>query len=135
MAGKQKVGRNWLVKKAGAVIAGLRSKELSWSGEPVDVTTDDDSGIRTLLDNAIGNEQIDMSGDGIYFDDLFADIALDQAVNKMLTDITLVDAASGRTLSGNFFLASYQETAPYQDAVSFNYSLQSSGPWVYTPAA
>ena len=128
------IGRNLKIKKGGTVIAAVRAKSISWAGEPVDITTDDDAGFRTLLSDAQGQEQIDISGDGVTTDSIFRDIALDPATSKHLTDITL-EWETGEIIAGDFRLASYEETGPYNEARTFTFSLQSSGQWVYTPAA
>ncbi|NIQ01591.1 MAG: hypothetical protein GWM98_15400 [Nitrospinaceae bacterium] len=128
------VGRAFKIKKGSVTIASGRTKSLAWSGEPIDITTDDDSGIRTLLGNAIGQEQIDLSFDGVSDAGEFRDIALAPATSKMLTDIT-IEWPDGETLSGNFFLNSFSENGAYQDAMTFSASLQSSGTWTYVSAA
>ena len=61
------------------------------------------------------------------------DAAVLESANLLLTDITL-DFADGGTISGNFYLASYEETGSHEDAVTFSASLQSSGSWTYTTA-
>ena len=37
-------------------------------------------------------------------------------------------------MAGDFFLNSLEETGPYNEAVTFTASLQSSGVFTYTPA-
>lgn len=127
------VGRNLQLKKGSAVIAGLRSKTFAWNGEPVDITNDDDSGFRTLLANSRGNEFIDVSFEGVSTDATLKDIALNPNTSKQLNDITL-EFQDGGWISGNFNLVNLEITGPYQDAITFSGSLQSSGAWTYTPA-
>lgn len=126
-------GRELVIKKGSVVIAAIRNKTFSWNGEPIDVTSDDDDGFRTLLASAIGQEQIDISGDGVTDADVLKDIALEPATTKMLTDITIAWVDSTAIIAGDFQLISYEETGPYQDARTFNFAMQSSGLWVYTP--
>ena len=132
------VGRELLLKKGGTVIAGLRNVTLSWGGESINVTTGDDSGKRLLL-AASGEEQIDISFDGLTTDSVLRDIALGSG-SKLLTDITiewpLFDSATNSDpadISGDFRFPSYEEGAPYQDAITFSGSLESSGAWTYDP--
>lgn len=131
------VGRELLLKKASVVIAGLRTVSLSWSGESIDITTGEDSGIRTLL-AASGQEQVDLSCEGIMKAHTFRALVLGSA-SKMLTDITLEwpIATPGNTteatLSGNFRISTYEEGMPYNDAITFSMKLESSGAWTYTP--
>jgi len=125
-------GRELVIKKGSAIIAAIRNKTISWNGEPIDVTTDDDAGFRTLLD-AQGQENIDISGDGITDADILKDIALDPTASKLLTDITIAWVDSTAIIAGDFKLISYEETGPYQDSRTFTFSMQSSGLWTYTP--
>jgi len=131
-------GREFLLKKGGTVIAGLSNVTLSWGGESIDVTTGEDSGVRLLL-AASGQEQIDLSFDGITKDSTMRDIALGSG-SKMLTDITiewpLFDSATNSDpadISGNFRFSSYEEGAAQAEAITFSGSLESSGAWTYDP--
>lgn len=134
-----KIGREFHIKKGSEVIAGVRTKSLSFAGEPVDITSDDDDGYRTLLDVS-GQEALDMSVEGITKNTLLRAAALTGG-GLMLTDITLefpktgTQAVSGDTISGSFFLASLEESGTYNDAITFSASLQSSGQWTYTPGS
>lgn len=125
------VGRNLKLKTGSTVIAGVRTKGVSINGEPIDVTTDDDAGYRTLLAEA-GQMALDISVDGITKDnELRAAMASD-------TTLTLTGASleypNGDTITGTFLLVSLEETGAYNDAVTFTASLQSSGQWTYTAA-
>lgn len=124
------VGRNLLLKTGTTVIAGVRQKGISVNGEPIDVTTDDDSGYRTLLAEA-GMMSLDISVEGVTKDN-----ELRQA---MLTDATLtlaglsIEYPNGDTVTGTFLLVGLEETGAHNDAVTFSGTLQSSGQWTYTP--
>ena len=126
------IGRNFKIKRGSTVIAGVRSKGAAFNGEPVDVTSDDDAGFRTLL-NDVGVESIDLSVEGVTKDNDLRSAAL-SGTSLMLTDVNL-EWPNGDTLSGNFFLSSLEETGPTQDAVTFSATLQSSGEWTYTAAS
>lgn len=125
-------GRELLVKRGSSVIAGIRTKSISFNGEPIDVTTDDDSGFRTMLDDA-GTYAIDMSFDGITKDNDLRGVVL-VGGSLMLNDVS-IEYPNGDTLSGDFFLASLEESGTYNDAITFSGSLQSSGEWTYTAAS
>lgn len=133
------VGRKLLVKKAGTTLLGLRTASLSWSSGSINLTTGEDNGIR-LLDVDGAEEQIDLSGDGIVKDAVFRALALGGG-SKMLTDITIEFPILTPTntkkanITGNFRLSTFEESAPYNDAITFSYTLESSGPWVYTAEA
>lgn len=124
------LGRDWLIKKNAVVLAGLRTKGVAFAGEPVDVTGDDEGGYRTLLATA-GQVSLDLSIEGLTKDAVLRESIMTQT-DLMLTDIT-VEYPDGATLSGNFFLSSLEDSGTYNDAITFSGSMQSSGPWVYTP--
>lgn len=121
-------GRELLIKKGSTVLAGVRTKGVSINGEPIDITSDDDDGYRTLLSDA-GTYSVDLSVEGITKDDTLRTVIL-AGGSLMLTDIT-IDYPNGKTLSGNFFLNSLEETGTYNEAVTFSGSLQSSGTFTY----
>lgn len=123
-------GRELLVKKGSVVLAGIRTKGVSINNEPIDITSDDDAGYRTLLDDA-GTMSVDLSVEGITKDAVLR-AAASAGTGLMLTDIT-VEYPDGATLAGDFYLASIEETGTYNEAVTFSASLQSSGAYTYTP--
>ena len=125
------IGRELLVKRGSTVIAGVRTKTVTFNGEPVDVTSDDDSGFRTMLAEA-GQKSIDMSVEGVTKDNELRSAAL-SGTSLLLTDVN-IEWPNGDTLTGDFFLNSVEETGTYNDAITFTSSFQSSGSWTYTPA-
>ena len=123
-------GRELLIKKGASVIAGVRTKTVTINGEPIDVTTDDDSGFRTLLADP-ATRMIDLSVEGITKDDTLRAIVAG-AGPQLLTDIT-IEYPDGAVIAGDFYLVSVEESGEYQDAVTFTATLQSSGAFTYTP--
>ena len=110
-------------------VEGLREKGIELNGEPIDISSDDDNGWRTLLavpaENQVNISLSGVSKNRVLQTDWFAGTRLKPAT------VTLDD---GTTLAGSFFLASFSLTGEYKDAIVFEASLQSSGPIVYTPA-
>jgi predicted secreted protein len=126
-------GRDFTVSKSGSVIAGLRETSATANSEPVDITGKDDSGYRTLADFA-GVEAIDITATGVWKDDIMRSIAFGgTGTTKLLTDITL-DWGNGASLTGDFYLASYEAAGNQDNEETYNVSLQSSGEWTYTEA-
>lgn len=125
-------GRSLLVKRNNVVIAGLRTKGVAFNGEPIDGTTDDENGYRTLLSDP-GVKSVDLSIEGLTKDATLR-VAVLNGGSLMLEDIT-VTYPDGGILAGDFFLASLEETGTYNEAITFSGSLQSSGEWTYTPPA
>lgn len=126
-------GRDLLIKKAGTAIAGAQENGISVDNSPVDISDIAGAGYRKLGDFA-GNRKLDMNISGIWTDKIVRDVALSSTQSSLLmTDITL-DFADGGDISGDFFLASYEETGAHDGAVTFTATLQSSGAWTYTSA-
>ncbi len=119
------IGRSYLIKKADTALAGVRTKSLSINHEPVDVTTDDENGFRTLL-SEVGESSFELTVDGVTKDSTLFDAATASA-SKLLTDVT-IDHPNG-VISGDVYLASYEETGAYNDAITFSATFQSSGEW------
>ena len=127
-------GRLFFIKKAAATIGGLRNVGMTVNGAPINVEDQLDLGFQTLLGGIITGRSIEFTGDGLETDQVFRDVALaTTSTGQFLTDIT-VELPNGDEVSGDFFLASYGESGPYEDAQSFTFSLTSDGAWTYTPA-
>ncbi len=124
------VGRNISFTWNGATINGVREKGVSIAGEPVDVTSDEDSGWRTLLTVA-GQNEVGISLGGVTKDkqlitDWFAGTR---------TRACVITYPDGSVLSGDFFLSTYSDTGPYNDAITFDAQLVSTGEVEFTPGS
>ena len=134
------VGRDLLVTKNAVVIAGIRTATLDWSGESIDVTTGEDAGVRLLLE-ASAQEQLDMPIEGLMKSELLRELTLGASETRILTDIEITwpivtpGNTTPATLTGDFRLSSNSEGAPYNEAITFSGTLESSGAFVYTPEA
>jgi len=126
----QSIGRNLVVKKGATAIASIRTKTVTINNEPVDITTDDSDGFRTLL-SIVGQQSIDLSIEGLT-DDATLRAAILSPGTILLTDITIV-YPNGGIIAGDFALTTYEEAGTYNDAVTFSGTLQSSGEYTYTP--
>lgn len=127
-AGDGILGRKVIFKWNGAVLAGVREKGVACAGEPVNVSDDDANGVRQLLSEA-GETTTDVSLSGVLKSDVLA--AAYHSGNRIgAVEITY---PNGRVLAGDFFLASYNETGTYNDAVTFEAALQDTGGVAFTP--
>lgn len=124
------VGRTVVVEVGGSAIAGARTKSFTIGNEPVDITSDDDSGFRTMLDTA-GTKTLDMTIEGVTKDDAL--IALASGSSGLLEGVEITLPGVG-TIAGDFFVASVEIGATYNEATTFSASLQSSGAYTYTAA-
>lgn len=112
----------------GTLVAGARTKSLTINNEPVDVTTDDASGFRTLLAEP-GTKSVDMSVEGLIFDDALLSIAANGSA--LLAEHTFDIEGIGE-IAGDFFMNSFESAAEYNGSITFTSSLQSSGAFTYT---
>lgn len=114
----------------GDQILGVREKGLELNGDPIDVTSDENSGKRTLLENLTAQDEVQITVSGVTKDTRMK--AAWFAGQK--TQPVRLEYPDGATVVGTFFMSSYSETEPYNDASTFEATLMSSGTVVYTPA-
>lgn len=123
-------GRALVIKRDGTKIAAVVSKSISINNEPIDITTDDDAGLRTLLEDS-GTRSIDISVEGVMKDDVLVLEAA--AVTPTLIKSADLVFASGLTISGSFRLNSFESSGESAGRIQFSATLQSSGAWTVTP--
>jgi len=122
------LGRECTFTWGGTTILGVREKGVTVNGEPVDITTGEDSGWRTLYATP-GEKSVELKISGLikskaWKTDFFA-VNLQKAVV-----LTYLD---GGVIAGTFHLVSVDDGHPYKDAASFDVTLQSTGIITYTP--
>lgn len=113
-------------------ILGVREKGIECAGEPIDITSDDDAGVRTLIENLSAQDEVNISLSGVTKDLRLKNAWFD---GERTQPCTLVYPGAFGTMSGTFFLANYNETGPYNDAMTFEATLQSSGVVTFTPGS
>lgn len=116
------VGRSSTFTWNSVAITGVREKGVTVNGEPVDETSGENSGWRSLLTTA-GEYTVEITLSGVvksstFLTDIFA--------GNLQRTVALV-RATGSTIGGTFQVVSYSETMPYKDATTFECTLQSSG--------
>ncbi|HCZ00178.1 MAG: hypothetical protein A3D16_12140 [Rhodobacterales bacterium RIFCSPHIGHO2_02_FULL_62_130] len=124
-------GRLAVLSKASTAIGGVRVSTISIANESIDVTDKDSNGVIELLATA-ATQQVSISVEGVYDDPVLRDIAFGPGVSPLLTDLTFkfADAlTTADTIAGNFFLSSYEEGNPHDDATDFKAEFVSSGAW------
>ena len=125
-----RVGRELLLQRDAQTIAGVRTKSVSINRNPVDITNDDDDGYRALLADP-GEIQIDLSVEGITKDSGLREAAT--STDNVFQDMQLT-WPDGYSITGDWFLASYEENGAYNEAISFSASFQLTGVPTITPA-
>lgn len=123
------IGRAMSFERDGQVIAGLRTKNLTINNEPVDITTDDASGFRTLMEES-AERQIDASVEGLLFDD---DLIMQAVQGEALITSATATLPSGATVTGDFRLNNVEVGAEYNDAITISAELHSTGEFTWSP--
>jgi len=127
-AGDGTLGRKIILKWNGTTIAGVREKGVACAGEAINVSDDDADGVRQLLSEA-AEDTVDISLSGV----LKSDVLAAAWFNKQRMGTVEITYPNGRVIAGDFWLASYNETGAYNDATTFEGSLQNSGTITFTP--
>lgn len=127
-------GRNLLIaydSGLGAVdILGQTTGSITVNREPIDITTKDDDGVRTLLAD-LGTFAVDIAMEGIMKDTVLAALGFDDAPTA-LYDFDITIGGLG-TLTGTWFLGNFEVTGEDgANAITFSTTLMSSGPVVFT---
>ena len=121
-------GRKVTLLWNGAVIPGVREKGLTISGEAVNVTSDEDDGVQRLLaEDAEAAHAISLSG-------VTKSYLLRQAkASGVVQGDVVMTYPDGYEISGTFNLGEYSEGLPYNDAITFECALLSTGDVIHTP--
>lgn len=103
-------------------IDGVREKGISLNGEPINVTSDEDDGKQTLLDIS-AEDSVTITISGVTKS---SDLRDDWFSGSRTATATLT-YPDGYSITGTFFLSTYEETGTYNDATTFTATLNSSG--------
>lgn len=128
-AGEGSLGRDLVLKWNGARIAGAREKAIKINGEAVDVTDDEASGWRELLEED-GTKMVDVTLSGITKSAVLR--AAKMAGGAATIGAVTLEYEDGGIIAGDFKLQGYSETGPYSNAQTFEATLQSTGAVTYT---
>lgn len=112
----------------GDQIPGIREKSMECNGEPIDITSDENSGNRELLENQVAQVDVGINISGVVKDTRIKNAFYNGEYSQ---PITLV-YPTGDTLSGIFHLSSYSETDSYNEPGTFSATLMSSGQVTFT---
>lgn len=124
------VGRNVIFMWNSAEVAGVRAKNVTRSAPAVNVTSDEDDGNQTLL-GVPSEKSYSIAISGVTKSDV---LALAWASGARTAAVSMV-FPSGRTIEGQFYLQDYNEGAPYNDAITFDGTLLSTGAVTETPGS
>lgn len=129
-------GMDIRIWRRGNVIAGVTTKSFSINNEPIDVTTDDDRGVRATLADYTGdgilaaNRTLDLSVSGIAKDRDFIVSAIKNENTKAELELEFVTGPlEGEKLVGVFDLSAVSISGERTGAQEFDATLSSDGIW------
>ncbi len=130
-------GRDLIVAVTGTTLVAVRSKGLSISASPVDVTNDDDSGQRILLPDP-GVRSAEISVAGVTEDEVLLTDIMQTVTGRTLKNATVTlpsSLAVPGTVAGDFFISEFSLRGEHDGAAEFEATLMSAGALTYTASA
>lgn len=119
-----------IVKLNGTTIAGVRTKSISIAGSPIDITSDDDDGVRKLLE-VPGQVDVNISVAGLVVSPtVLRNLALNRS-NRLVDMQFSFGGSPDNVFQGKFYVASYSENGEYKDAMLFEAEFQSADTVTY----
>lgn len=130
-------GRELTVDWNATTLVGIRTRGLAISAEPVDVTTDDDTGERTLLpDPGVRSAEISVAGitsDEVLIAEILSGIS-GRTLTSAVVNLPSTLAVPG-TITFDAFISSFEITGEHDGAVEFTATLMSAGAITYVASA
>jgi TP901-1 family phage major tail protein len=128
-------GREFTFDWNSTTLVGVRTRGLSITNDHIDVTTDDDSGWRTLLATP-GLRSVEVSASGITSDE----VLIAEMFNASITGETLQanlpsSLAVPGNVSGTFVVSSFEQSGDHDGAVEWSATFTSTGAVTYTASA
>jgi len=120
-------GRALQIKWDAVTLVGVRTKGYTATADLVDVTTDDDNGWRTLLATP-GLRSLETTVGGISSDQVLINEFFNGTGETLTTELPTTTG----TISGTFYLSSFEQTGEHDGAVEFTATFMSSGSVAYT---
>jgi len=121
-------GRKVLLTIGGAGSIAIREKSVSVNNEPVDVTSDSSDGWTTVLAEP-GNKNIELGFSGVVEN---LNLVMSIMNNESQIYACTLTYPEGSVIAGDFFFGSLGNTAPYNEAYTFESSMSSSGEVTFT---
>lgn len=122
-------GRALTIRWDSVTLVGVRTKGYTVTNDYVDVTTDDDSGWRTLLATP-GLRSVEATVGGISSDQVL--LAEVMKANITGEPLTIELPTTTGTLAGTFLCSSFEQTGEHDGAVEFSATFMSNGVVTYT---
>lgn len=116
------------------LIAAMRQTSFTMNGETVDVTTKDSTNQARELLAGGGITSMSISASGLLTANAQATTMLGRVKARSLDAYTL-EFDNGDTITGSFQMTSFGGAGAYNDAQTYEMSLESSGDFTLTPAS
>lgn len=123
-------GRELVIDWDSVTLVGVRTRTYSVTNDYVDVTTDDDSGWRTLLADP-GLRSVEVTVGGIASDQVLLAEIMKANIEGEPLDVNL-PTATGAKLDGTFVVSSFEGNGDHDGAYEFSATFMSSGEVTYT---
>lgn len=128
--------RSVIVRRAGVNIAGVKTKSISVNGSEIDITSDDNAGVRQLMDDA-GTVDMSIKVSGVVLNEQLRAEAVSSTSRVKQTEFVYsgFEGSPGQTFgfSGPMYLSSYSENGDLNGAMMFDAEFKSAGTITYTP--
>lgn len=111
-------------------IGGLRTKTLNFNGNPIDITSDDDTNWQTLLDGE-GVKSVEVSGSGVFKDDAAYKSVFEAWQNNTHQNYKLT-IPDFKTIEGKFAVSAISGSGEYNEATTYELTLMSTGAPAFT---
>lgn len=115
------------------VVAGLRTRRITFNSEAVDATNADSTGRWRELLNECGVRSATMTGEGVFTDDAGMEAVRDAFFENELRDAKILVPGFG-TFEGQWKVTSLEFGAEYNVAVTASMTLESAGAITFTAA-
>ena len=123
-------GRDLVIDWDSVQLVGVRTRTFSITNDYVDVTTDDDSGWRTLLADP-GLRSVETTVGGICSDQVLIAEIMKANISGEPLEIEL-PTATGAKLDGTFLVSNFEGSAEHDGAYEFSATFMSTGAVTYT---
>jgi TP901-1 family phage major tail protein len=125
-------GRALIIDFAATTLVGVQTRGFSISNDYVDVTTDDDSGWRTLLADP-GLRSVESTVSGITSDEVLLAAIMQASMAATAISIELpTSLTTPGTMVGNFLVSGFENSGDHDGAVEFSATFMSTGAVTYT---
>lgn len=112
-------------------VAGLRAKQIAFNSQTVDITNSDSAGRWRELLAAAGTMQASFSGSGIFKDAATDTTVKDRFFSGEIPDWQVIIPDFG-AIEGAFQISALEYSGQHDGEVTFDMTLQSSGPLSFT---